>query len=332
LATEFEVAHAREAAHDPAGALTVYKMVRSDCERPGAAHRPHDDCALAVVREAQLEENLGHWREAYQSWLAVPKLAEEKRKSARALARAAEIGADELHDDKAALEIAWRAVADYPDEVPSDDALHLIVKLGKRADPRALAGQLEELYPRIARTDLGDNVLFELAELYRTTLESPAEAVRTYDRLAATYLRSSLRDDSLWRAAQVERGTHQPEAALKHLRALLSTRRDAYITGSYNSEFLDDAELLSGQIYLEDLHDVAHAIEHFQLLADDYPESTLRDDALYELARACLSRHTPPSDGDKTQACAALTRVEKQFPDGNRTRAAHELAQELSCR
>jgi hypothetical protein len=332
LPTEMEAAYAREAAHDPQGALTVYKMVRADCERPGAPRRPHDDCALAVVREAQLEENLQRWRDAYETWLAVPKLAEDKRKSARALARAAELADEELHDSSSARTIAWQAVSQFPDEVPSDDALHLIVKLGKRGDPRALAAELEQLFPRVEKTDLGDNVLFELAELYRTTLDDPGAAVRTYDRLASTYARSSLRDDALWRAAQVERAQHQPDAALKHLRALLATRRDAYITGSYNSEFLDDAELLSGQIYLEDLHDVPHAIEHFQLLADDYPESILRDDALYELARATLQRHAPPGDADRAQACAALLRVEKEFPDGNRIRASRELAEELKCR
>ncbi|HEX9103473.1 MAG TPA: tetratricopeptide repeat protein, partial [Polyangia bacterium] len=142
---------------------------------------------------------------------------------------------------------------------------------------------------------------------------------------ASTYARSSLRDDSLWRAAQVERATRQPEAALKHLRALLATRRDAYITGSYNSEFLDDAELLSGQIYLDDLHDVPHAIEHFELLANDYPESTLRDDALYDLARCRREQHDVPA------ACRALGRLVKQFPDGNRVRAARALMQELAC-
>jgi len=332
LATEFEIARAHEAAHDPESALTEYQLVRRACEQPGAPRRPHDECALAVVREAQIEENLHRWRDAYASWLSVPKMAEEKLKSARALARAAEIADEELHDGPSALTIAWRAVAEYPDEVPSDDALRLIVRLGKRSDPRALAGQLQELYPRVARSDIGDNVLFELGELYRTTLDDPAQAVRAYDLLAATYSRSSLRDDALFRAAQVERASHQPDAALKHLRALLATRRDAYITGSYNSEFLDDAELESGCIYLEDLHDPEHAIEHFQLLADDYPKSTLRDDALLELAHAALQRHSPPSEKDKAQACAALLRAERQFPDGNRIRAARELATELSCR
>ena len=77
---------------------------------------------------------------------------------------------------------------------------------------------------------------------------------------------------------------------------------------------------------------VACANAGMKLLADDYPESTLRDDALYELARALMQRHSPPGDADHAQACAALLRVEKEFPDGNRTRASRELAEELKCR
>jgi tetratricopeptide (TPR) repeat protein len=323
LATDFELAHARERARDDEGALAVYRQVHAGCE--AGRKRPHDDCALAVVREAQLEEKLGRPRDAYQAWLAAAQLSEDRRKIARALSRAAELADEELHDEAAALAHARRAVREFPDEVPSDDALRLLVKLGKRSDPRALASELDALWPKVKDADLGDNVLFERAELARTVLGDPASAVRFYDQLAATYRRSPLRDDALWRAAGVEREAGHPQAAVKHLQALLDTRRDAYITGSYNSEFLDDAELMMGRVWLDDLHDVGQAIAHFSALADDYPESTLRDDALYELARAELARKNTPA------ACARLARLDREFPDSNRRRQAAALASELAC-
>jgi hypothetical protein len=80
-----------------------------------------------------------------------------------------------------------------------------------------------------------------------------------------------------------------------------------------------------GRIYLDDLHDPAHAAEAFELLADDYPSSVLRDDALYDLARARREQHDLPA------ACRALARLIKQFPDGNRVRVAQALQQELAC-
>src|SRR5207248_4427551 len=139
---------------------------------------------------------------------------------------------------------------------------------------------------------------------------------------ADSYPHSGLRDDGLWRAAELLRGSGDFDGALRRLRRILASRKDALITGSYNYLQLDDAQLLTGRIYLDDLHDPARAAEAFQLLADDYPESVLRDDALYDLARAKREQHDVPA------ACRALARLIKQFPDGNRVRAARSLMQE----
>jgi len=326
LPTEFELAQGKEAAQDDDGALTLYRLVRSDCERPGATPRPKDDCALAIVREAQLHEKHHRWREAVAAWLAVPPRSSDRRKSARALVRAAVVTTEELRDDPTAERLAWEAVARYPDEVPSDDALALAVRLGKRRDPAALARRLDALWPEVAKLDLGDNVLWERAELMRTSSDTPLQAVPIYDKLVAEYRRSGLRDDSLWRAAELLRAAGKPLDALKRLRVILDSRRDALITGSYNSIWLDDAQLLTGQILLDDLHDAARAIEAFALLADDFPESTLKDDALVELARAQVAHRDPAA------ACKALARLLATYPDSNRRRQAQALAQELACR
>ncbi len=172
--------------------------------------------------------------------------------------------------------------------------------------------------------DVGDNLLFERGMLLARH-ERGAEAVALFDALADAYPHSSLRDDGLWRAAELLRAGGDFEGALKRLRRILSSRKDALITGSYNYLQLDDAQLLVGRIYLDDLHDPARAAEAFELLADDYPASTLRDDALYDLARAKREMRDLPA------ACRALARLCKQFPDGNRVRAAHSLQQELGC-
>src|SRR2546429_589135 len=78
-----------------------------------------------------------------------------------------------------------------------------------------------------------------------------AGAVRGGAALAAGYRRSSLRDDALWRAAHLLREHGDAAGALARLRLLLATRRRALITGSYNSEWLDDAQLLVGRIQLD---------------------------------------------------------------------------------
>jgi outer membrane protein assembly factor BamD (BamD/ComL family) len=155
--------------------------------------------------------------------------------------------------------------------------------------------------------------------------EQRDQAVAIFDELADAYPHSSLRDDGLWRAAELLRKSGDFDGALRRLRRITSTKRRALITGSYNYLQLDDAQLEIGRIYLDDLHDPKSAAKAFETLADDYPDSTLRDDALYDLARARREQR------DDAAACRALARLIKQFPDGNRVRAARAMMQELAC-
>jgi hypothetical protein len=214
LPTEFELAHEKEARGDDDGALLLYRTVRTACERPGATPLPKDDCALALVREAQLHEKHHRWREAFDTWKLVPERSADRRKASRALVRAAVVAADELGDDATAESLAWRTVERWPDEVPADDALALAVRLGKKRDAGGLIKMLDALYPRVAKLDLGDNVLWERAELLRTSSSTPADALPVYDLLIATYPRSGFRDDSLWRSAHLLRELGRPKDAL----------------------------------------------------------------------------------------------------------------------
>jgi tetratricopeptide (TPR) repeat protein len=306
---------------DPERARKIYDGLDARCASQRLAH---DDCALVAVRLAELDEAAGRWRDAAAAWQRAAAVTKEPRTAARALARAADVAHGELGDDDAAVALAWRVVESYPDEIAADDALKLALRIDERRDWPALATRLEALYPRVVRFDVGDNVLFERGMLL-SRHERAAEAVAIFDQLADAYPHSSLRDDGLWRAAELLRGSGDFDGALRRLRRILASRKDAIITGSYNYLQLDDAQLLVGRIYLDDLHDPAHAAEAFELLADDYPASTLRDDALYDLARARREQHDVPA------ACRALARLIKQFPDGNRVRAAHALEVELGC-
>jgi tetratricopeptide (TPR) repeat protein len=284
----------------------------------------HDDCALAAVRLAELAESGERWREAFEAWLRAAHSTKSQRTAARAVVRAAELAQSRLGDDSEAEALAWRALESYPDEIAADDALKLGMRLAERRDWLALDARLAALYPRLLRFDVGDNLLFERG-LLLARHDRGAEAVAVFDQLADAYPHSSLRDDGLWRASELLRAAGDFEGALRRLRRILATRKDALITGSYNYLQLDDAQLLVGRIYLDDLHDPARAAEALQLLADDYPESVLRDDALYDLARARVEQHDVPT------ACRSLARLLQQFPDGNRVRAARALQAELHC-
>jgi hypothetical protein len=332
LPNDLKSAQEREAARDDEGALSAYRAIHSDCERTGR-RRAHDDCATAAEREAEMLERLERWPEAYRAWLAVPRLSSPQkittgreladRKQARALGRAAELAHYRLHDEDAALQLAWKVVEEFPQEVPADDALKLAIELERKRNPLALQQKLATLWEHDKGFDLGDNLLFARAQL--------ADSVELYDQLAQTYPHSGLRDDSLWRAAELLRQKGDARGAISRLQNIVDTQKDALITGSYNSLLLDDAELLIGRIWLDDLQQPEPAALAFQNLADDFKDSVLRDDALYELARARIARHTPPTDGDKKDSCAALQRLFREYPNGNMVRRARELASTIGC-
>jgi tetratricopeptide (TPR) repeat protein len=320
LPADFARAQSMEST-DPDRARVLYQAIDVRCRSERLAH---DDCALTAVRLAELHESARRWPEARETWLRAAATTTRPATAARALQRAADLAHVELHDDAAAGALAWRVVESYPEEIAADDALKLAIRIDEPRDWQALAARLAALYPRVVRFDIGDNVLYERGLLLARHGRG-AEAVAIFDSLADTYAHSGLRDDGLWRAAELLRASGDAEGALRRLRRILASRKDAIITGSYNYLQLDDAQLLVGRIYLDDLHDPARAAEAFALLADDYPESVLRDDALYDLARARTLEH------DKPGACKALARLCKQFPDGNRVRAARALMQELAC-
>lgn len=286
-----------------------------------------DDCGVAWTRQAELLERMERRDEALAAWEQVAARAGDGGHAARGLARAAEL-ADSMGQHERALMLAWRCIDEHPDEVGADDALAVVLRLDRHDDdPPALAAlrdRLDVLALRDAHLDLGDNLLYAAAQL-SARLGDRDGAVQRYDALAARYPRSGLRDDALWQAAALLRDAHRPDDALTRLRAILATRRTAWIVGSYNSVYLDDAQLLVGRILLDELHQPRQAADAFTKLADDYRDSLLRDDALLELARARLALD------DHDGACAALSRLLHQFPDGNQARKAAERSVTLGC-
>lgn len=316
VATELQRAEALEAKRDERGAIEIYDAVLWTCEH--SQRRGRDDCGDAASRKALLLER-SEPRAAFAAWLVAVKLSQSRRTQARAVVRAATI-AEELGDHRRALQLAWQAVDSFPDEMPSEDALRLALRLDERT---AALAKLRQFHERFARQELGDDLLYAQLPLLLDGGELD-RAVAIADDLWRQYPRSSLRDDAMWKIAQALRAAHRPQEALRRLQLLLDTRRDAYLTGSYNSEFLDDAQLEKGRLSRDDLHDDALAIDTFSALVNDWPESRLRDDAQIEWARTVAKR-------DKAAACRLYAEVPTKFPDGNQRSAAEREQAALGC-
>ncbi len=306
---ELKVAEHRADEGDTDGAIAAYRAAQDKCGKLRPKRRARAACSDALLGEAEVLEHAGRTPRAIATYLAIPgRVADDNATSAIAVYRAGELML-RAHDTKAAWTALWRVITDWPDEAPAGDALRTLLTDGRGRAPRALADQFAKLLSELAGTGVADNLLWSLADLTEHELANPEGARALYDRIYREYPASGLRDDARWNAARISRAIGDFRGCVERLRGLLATREVALGAGSYFSIWLDDAQLLLGQVLRDDLHDLAGAAAAFRRLPEDYPASILKDDALYELAV------TLEAGGDRAGACKAIAAMRELEPD-----------------
>jgi tetratricopeptide (TPR) repeat protein len=316
---ELVVAEKRADSGDTDGAVAEYRIAQQSCKHLKPERRAKAACGDALLGEAEVLEHAQRTQQAIDTYLAIPaKVDDDAVTAAIATYRAGEmqLRAKQIVPAWTAL---WKVVTDYPDEPPAADALKLLLDDGRKRDARALADQMGKLLTPLAETKVADNLLYSLADLYEHELANPVGARAFYDRIPVDYPDSGLRDDARWYAAQLSLALGDPKGAVERLRALLATREVSFGAGSYFSIWLDDAQLELGKILRDNLHDLPGALAAFRRLPKDYPDSILRDDALYELA---VTLHQM---NDSAGTCATVKALEKFDKDSKYVPRAKEL-------
>ena len=306
---ELTRAHKLEQRGDDAGALAAYDRAIVTCTRVREQRPREESCAQARSGRAFTLERMGRLDDALAAWLDMAKaMADVPDQAGRALHEAALI---ELrrHHDKAAYDLFWRVIVAHPDATAADDSLRVVVRDGRRRNARELDGVLAKLWQRHQKTELGDNLIAARADLAEHELADSKSALDLWDQITLLYPKGPFYDDALWHAARIARAGGDPKGALARLRKLLATREEAFMIGSYHSVFLDDAQLEVGLILRDDLGEPRPALDAFAQLGKHYPDSILRDDALWQIAltRAALD--------DKPGACAAIAQIKKGYQD-----------------
>jgi TolA-binding protein len=317
--SELRLAENRADAGDVDGAIAAYRAAQRTCRAVKPARRAQAACGEALLGEAEVQEHAGRTQPAIATYLAIPARAgDDPAAAATAVYRA---GMLLLRDAQItpAWTALWRVVTEFPDEPIASDAVRALLRDGRRRDPRALADELARLLTALAETQVADNLLWSLADLFERELDNAEAARALYDRIPLDTPASGLRDDARWHAARLSRQLHDPAGAATRLRALLATREVAFGAGSYFSIWLDDAQLALGRLLRDELHDLAGAAAAFRRLPADYPASILRDDAAYELA-VTLARA-----GDPRGACEVAAKLAARFPDSKYVARAGEL-------
>lgn len=307
-------------------ASAAYAAIRARCAYAGA--RPKDDCGLAAFREAQLLERQGKSAEAAAAFAAVRDITLDGRLVARALLRAAELRAEPLGDKGEALRLCALIVRRWPDEIPAEDALRLLLRL--REGDEALPAELDALATELSAHEVSGFALLHRAELAERAAQTDVALAR-YDELWRRFPRGPLRDDAAFRAARLLRRAGRPAEAAERLERLEKTWTSSMFVGHYNTLLLDDAAIMLGEIYLRDLGRPADAIAALAGLLKRQPTSLLCDDALLLMAQAALRRRGEPGGADRDEACGYLRRLRRDYPDGNRARAGAAEAKRLAC-
>lgn len=325
-------AQAAERSQDPQDttALADYEAIVAGCrQHPRSA--PKDPCGTAALRRAQQLQLAGRSADAAAAFVEVRSLSTDGRTIARALVRAALLYADPLKQPAEALRLCREVIPRWPDEVPAEDALRLLVDLETEARDPGLPDELG----RLAEELRDHEVLGGFALFYRARLLArggrPAEALAAYDNIWQRFPRGPLFDDSLMEAAKLLRGLHRGGEAAERLERLESSFQTSLIVGHYNKLLLDEGALLLGEIYLTELGQPDKAIAALDRLLRRQKTSLLCDDALLLMAEAALRRHSPPTPEDTGDACRFLARLRREYPDGNRVRRAAEMQAQLRC-
>ncbi len=307
---------------DDAHALSAYEDATADCAHVRAGMWRARWCGAALRGRAEMLERLGRPADAADAWEIVGHFDASPTDAADGYAEAGtaflKLGrVERAYDD------LWAAIITYPDEAGAERALRTIVRDGRRRDAAALYRGLQIVAVRLRDSELADDTLYAMADLAVHELADPPAAIDLYDRIAADYPHSTLRDDALYHGAEIARAEHDFVGALKRYRALLASRETAYFIGSYTSEWMDDAQLAVGLIVRDNLGEPARALPEFRRVAANYPTSTLLDDALYQIAVTYDALHDAP------HACATLATLAKKFPE---SRYQNEDAPALATR
>jgi tetratricopeptide (TPR) repeat protein len=302
--------------HDQA--LAAYATAAEACEA-----RRHRYCADAWLGHAAALDRQGRPADAALAYeAAVVRLADQPARAAAALESAARVRLA-LGEDEVAYRHFWRALTDFPETAAADQALRHLADDGRRRAPRQLYDTLLALYVRLSATPIGDNLLFTAAGLAREPLGDDAAALALYDRLLTAHPQSALWDDACFTAAGLARGLGDGKGALRRYRALAARREVAVMAGSYFSPYGPRTQLEIGRVLRDDLGDRAAAAKELGRLGSLYPDSTLRDDALWEKANS----------EEAAAACATLSTLRADFPESRwELTLAPALRARLGCR
>ena len=217
------------------------------------------------------------------------------------------------------------AIRKYPSSAIASLALRRYFSaLADQGGDQAVLDYIARALPELERADLAEQLLYERAR--RLDAQGRTEqAVQAYiavaDRFPYPY--GAYWDDALLRGSACQLDLGKPESAIDLLERMLRARETSHLSGSYERPHFADAAFRVAELYRDARRDPDAARRAFRGVFDDYPTSTLRDDALWQ--EALLGRGIA-----EALACEPLRLLVEQLPDSRYAPCAHEICKKVA--
>lgn len=278
-------------------------------DRDEAQHR----AALSLRAEGRLDEALALFTE----------IAERRpisRRTVRAMWEVTRIHLQQGHRDEALAGLRAIVFEHAEDGQASRSLRTLIAELRAHEGDDAAIALLLELDALVRATDLGDDVLTDLAQIYRDH-DRRDEARALYERIVAEhpYPRGQRWDDTFMRLADMAEEDGDHEAAIHYLERMIDPHALGLPPGSYTLPHMPDAGMRIAHILRDEVHDVDRAAAAFRRMHDAFPTSLLRDDSLVEMGEMLLDAgrtgdgcHALEQAISETEVSSAITRARER--------------------
>jgi TolA-binding protein len=191
---------------------------------------------------------------------------------------------------------------------------------------QAALDYVERTAPKVRGSELHQTTLLVRARLLEEQ-NKLSEAEQAFFELARLYPypKGSYWDDALFAAAHLQELRGDYAAAVATLSSLVGERETSYISGSYERSRYAQAQFHVAELYRDRFNDFASARRAFRKTFDEYPKSTLRDDALWQ--EALIAKRLSDTSG----ICSALRVLVNELPESRFAACAPALCRELSA-
>lgn len=276
-----------------------------------------EDRGAALLEAARTERQAGNPHAAARIYVDMARNAPREDDRARAHYELARL-ADERGNTSSAKEIYRALVRTYPDLMPGERALAHLLRIARAEGPPAVDAYFAwtaTLYPELAKTSLGDNLLYDAAyesELRWRATNDDAWATRAealYARVHSEQFERPLWNDAWWQRSLMAHTLGRFDDELDAIRRIQRTRANISLFGQNEHAYFWKGQLRIARTHLLDRHDPRAAAAAYELYAQTWPGSLNVDDVLFFAGCAYFQA------GDGAAAERAFARLATRYPN-----------------